>query len=119
MKPDEIIREQEIVCKKYKSLFVLPDKNLMVGISKDLFSGEVPINGLRHLPEGQGSGWFFWTGGEIPQDDPKYFKPLHIFHLEEKLPQVLKYLALEPGFRIQIDYQGYEDVWEDKSLLDI
>ena len=31
--------------------------------------------------------------------------------------EVLKYLALEPGFRIQIDYKGYEDVWKDESLL--
>lgn len=119
MENSKLLSEQIEICKKYKSLFALPNNNLMVGVSKDLFSGKVPINGLRHQPEGQGSGWFFWVGGEIPQDDPEYFQPLHVLHLEEKLPQVLKYLALEPGFRIQIDYKGHEDVWEDKNLLNI
>ena len=117
MNNNKIFSEQVEICKKYNSSVVLCDENLMVGISKELFSGQVPINGLRHKIEGQGSGWFFWTGGEIPQDDPEYFQPLHIKHLQEKLPEVLKYLALEPGFRIQIDYKGYEDVWKDESLL--
>jgi hypothetical protein len=88
----------------------------MVGVSKDFFEKKAPINALRHRPEGQGNGWFLWTGGEI-LNDPSFFEPLHIEHLEEKFPEILKYLALKPGFRVQFDLKGYEDVWFDEKLL--
>jgi hypothetical protein len=67
----------------------------MVGVSKDLLSKIPPVNGLRHKPQGLGSGWFFWTGGEIPTD-PDYFQPMHVEHLYLRFPELIKYLALEP-----------------------
>jgi hypothetical protein len=38
--------------------------------------------------------------------------------LEEWAPLILKYLGLPPGSRFLIT-DDYEDVWEDKSLLNI
>jgi hypothetical protein len=46
-----------------------------------------------------------------------FFKPLHVSHIPEWAPLVLKYLGLPPGYRFLIDEKGYEDVWEDKSLI--
>jgi hypothetical protein len=40
-----------------------------------------------------------------------FFKPMHAEHLEDFLPEVIPYLALEKGFRFIIDDTGYEDVW--------
>lgn len=57
--------------------------------------------------------------GEIPQTDNDFFKPLHIRHLIEDRPVVLKYLGLPPGWRFQIDDKGYEDIWFDESILKI
>jgi len=74
----------------------------MVGVAKDLFDKKPPIDGLRHAPEGQSNGWYFWTGGEIP-DDPTFFEPIYVEHLYSKFPELIKCLALEPGFRIQFD----------------
>jgi hypothetical protein len=59
---------QQAVCAEHGSQFVPPADGTMIGVSKDLFDKKPPINGLRHSPEGHENGWFFWTGGEIPND---------------------------------------------------
>lgn len=112
---DRIIEEQKEICKKYGVKWVPSPIGWKIGVSKNISSGAMPINGLRHLPETGTLGWYMWAGDY--SDDPKFFEPMHIEHLQEKLPLVLKYLGLSPGWRFQIDDKGYEDVWEDKSLL--
>ena len=64
---------------------------------------------------GDTSGWYIWAGEEFSKD-PNFFMPLHIGHLKEWCPEIVKYLGLGPGWRFLIA-PGYEDVWEDKSLL--
>ena len=76
----------------------------------------MPLNGLRHPSENGTLGWYIWAGGEI-NTDPNLWDTIHVEHLEQKCPLVLKYLGLPPGWRFQIDNKGYEDVWEDKKLL--
>jgi hypothetical protein len=96
---------------------VLPwdvDPNGVVGVGPLDLS---PLNGLRHPPSGQTSGWYIWAGGEIPQDDEAdFFHPVHTVHLAELAPQAIAYLALPPGWRFQVA-PGHEDVWRDESLL--
>lgn len=75
----------------------------------------MPINGLRHFPEGNTTGWYIWTGEYSAA--PDFFKPMHLFHLQEYYPELLKYLGLPPGNRFLIDDKGYEDVWFDEGLL--
>lgn len=92
--------------------------NFKIGISENVDHGAFPINGLRHpLQEGV-TGWYIWAGGEIPQNDPNFFKPLHAIHLEERCPQIIKYLGLPPGWRFLFAPE-FEEVWEDRSLLEI
>lgn len=91
-------------------------KGKHTGIADNVFTNTNPINGLRHNPENGTCGWYIWAGGEIPDQDD-FFKPMHSKHLKDKLSIVIKYLSLEPGFRFQIDTNGYEDIWFDKSLL--
>jgi hypothetical protein len=76
-----------------------------------------PINGLRHPPEGDPTGWYLWRGEELSQASD-FFSPLHAGHLETGLPEVIPYLALPPGWRFLIA-PGEEDVWYDESLLDV
>jgi hypothetical protein len=75
-----------------------------------------PINGLRHRPEPGTSGWFIWAGGEIDQSDDSFFAPVHVAHLERRFPDLVRYLALPPGWRFQVA-PGHEDVWYDAGLL--
>lgn len=90
------------------------DMSLEVGIALATI-GQAPIHGLRHLPVGDTSGWYLWAG-EAMESDPEFFSPLHISHLLDRLPEVLPYLSLPPGYRFLIA-PDYEDVWYDASLL--
>lgn len=78
--------------------------------------GLQPINGLRHLPEGDTTGWYIWAGEKMESDDD-FFKPLHVEHLLDWCPDIKKYLGLPPGWRFLVA-GDYEDVWYDESLLD-
>lgn len=110
-------KEQRIICERYDAPFVDAPSFLKVGIALNVKEGRQPINGLRHPLEGDTSGWYIWAGEEF-STDPDFFVPLHIEHLSEWCPDVLKYLGLPPGWRFLIA-PGYEDIWEDKSLLQV
>jgi hypothetical protein len=113
-----ILKEAQLAtCNRFGANFDLPSLNQLVGISKDLFSGAIPVNGLRHPPKADTCGWYLWTGKELSRD-ADFFKPLHFVHLSDRLPRVLPYLALPPGWRFLLA-DDYEDVWFDESLLHI
>lgn len=77
--------------------------------------GIQPLNGLRHPPEGGTCGWYLWWGDTLTKD-VEFFQALHVEHLPDHCPDVMPYLSLPPGWRIQLA-PGYEDVWFDESLL--
>jgi len=89
--------------------------DLKLGMARNVREGVLPINGLRHLPEGDTTGWYLWAGEEL-STDPDFFVPLHVAHVAEWCPTVLRYLALPPGWRFLVA-GDYDDVWEDPSLL--
>jgi hypothetical protein len=103
------------MCQRYgvKPFPALP--NMKLGISRTVLRGILPINGLRHPPEGSTTGWYIWAGTEL-SNDPNFFEPLHVSHLDEWCSEVIPYLALPPGWRFLIA-ADYEDVWDDPSLL--
>lgn len=107
--------EQLAVCSKYGSDYVPAPSFAKVGISDDIMLGRLPINGLRHIPVGDTSGWYLWAGDE-PKQNHEYFKPLHIEHLEERYPDLIKFMGLAPGWRFQVA-PNHEDVWYDQSIL--
>lgn len=108
---------QKQVCRKFGAQFLSAPDASKVGISLNVRDGVVPINGLRHPPEGDTSGWYIWAGEEL-SNGTEFFKPLHIEHLDNWCPQIKKYLGLAPGWRFLIT-NAYEDVWFDESLLRI
>lgn len=117
MDKEQLVHEQSVICIKYNMPFVPSTFELNVGIAKNVKAGIMPINGLRHPMEGDTTGWYIWAGEEF-SNDPSFFEPLHVKHLEEWCPLVLKYLGLPPSSRFLVT-NDYEDVWEDKSLLKI
>jgi len=111
--------EQKAICDRLKVYWTPVDLNSLIAFNISLLSATNPINGLRHPKQERIDGWYLWSGEEINQNDDNFFKPLHVGHLLEKRPIVLKYLGLPAGWRFQIDDGGYEDIWFDNSLLDI
>jgi hypothetical protein len=107
--------EQRLICARYGAQPMEAERDLKVALA--LASVGELINGLRHPPEGDTTGWYLWRGEQLSQADD-FFSPLHVWHLEARLPQVLPYLALPPGWRFLIA-PGHEDVWYDESLLDL
>jgi len=112
---EDIEQAQSQLCRRFGVSPVFPASHLKLGISADALSGTLPLNGLRHPPESGTCGWFLWAGKEL-SSAPDFFKPLHVAHLPERCPRVLPYLALPPGWRFVLA-DGYEDVWQDDSLL--
>lgn len=108
---------QKELCRKYEAEFLSSPTDLKVGIAANVREGVVPVNGLRHPPEGGTTGWYIYAGEEL-SDDPDFFKPLHVEHLDDWCPQIKKYLGLAPGWRFLIA-GDYEDVWFDESLLEV
>jgi hypothetical protein len=106
--------EQRAVCDRYGAPPMDAPSDLKVGLA-DASVGE-SINGLRHPPEGDTTGWYIWRGELSEADD--FFSPLHARHLNTRLPEVVPYLALPPGWRFLIA-PGQKDVWYDESLLDV
>ena len=105
------------VCRRYGTDYCPSPESLKVGISMNVRDGVVPINGLRHPPDGDTTGWYSWAGEKM-SDSSDFFKPLHVEHLDTWCPQIKKYLGLGPGWRFLIA-DDYEDVWFDESLLRI
>src|SRR4051812_41553090 len=111
----QIRADQLSICKKYGAECVPIDPLQKVGIADDVRSGAFPINGLRHLPSGDTSGWYLWAGDDFSSEGD-YFKPVHLFHLQEEYPELVKFIGLSPGWRFLVA-ANHEDAWFDPSLL--
>lgn len=106
---------QKEICKKNNAIFFPSHNDSKVGIALNVRSGMIPINGFRHPPEADTTGWYIYAGEDFSSESD-FFKPLHVDHLDEWCPQIKKYLGLPPGWRFLIA-GDYEDVWFDESLL--
>lgn len=117
MDVEETTLAQQEVCKRAGVAFVPSAPQSKIGISRNVRHGVLPINGLRHPPAGDTTGWYIWAGEDL-SDDPDFFVPLHVEHLADWCPNVLRFLGLPPGWRFLIANE-HEDVWEDPSLLNV
>lgn len=109
--------DQKALCKKYNLTWTPSDEEKMVAFSKSFNPNLMPINGLRHPISATTTGWYIWSGGEFPITEE--FEVRHTAHIADLYPLINKYLGLPCGWRFQIDNKGYEDVWEDKALLNV
>lgn len=108
---------QNTVCRKFGASFLQCDELLKLGIGRDFDPRRFPINGLRHPPEGDTTGWYIWSGEDL-SEEPDFFVSWHAKHLYDRYPEIAKYLGLAPGWRFLIA-PGHEDVWFDANLLNI
>ncbi len=78
--------------------------------------GQSPINGLRHKASNGACGWYIWCGEYSIADD--FFKPVHLIHLEDYIPEILPYLSLPTGYRF-LKANEYEDIWFDPEITSV
>lgn len=104
-------------CQQFGAEFLESSLSDKLGMAENVRSGLLPINGLRHVPEGNTCGWYIWAGKEL-SSAPDFFTPLHVEHVQEWCPQVEPFLGLAPGWRFLIA-DHVEDVWFDPSLLEV
>src|SRR5688500_12834974 len=108
MDPFEGEQEQFCLSNEYECLLTRRDQ--IVGVATGT-RGAMPINGLRHDPVGETSGWYIWCGIEL-SEDPEFFTPIHAEHLEDQCPEITKFLGLPPGHRFLTE-GDYTDIWFD------
>ena len=112
-----ILLAQRRTCRRFGVAARRPLPGTMIGVALGRATDLEPLNAIRHSPVGQSNGWYVWRGGPIPQDDDGFFSPMHVEHAKDRLPELLPYLALPPGFGV-ILASRYEDVWQDESFLE-
>jgi len=111
-----ILESQSEICRQFGAVPDTPDTDEKLGIALDTLE-LVPLNGLRHPREDGTCGWYIWGGTDFPRDNDA-FSPMHVSHLPEYCPSVIRFLALPPGWRFLTD-GNHVDVWQDQKLLDI
>lgn len=107
---------QRALCARWKAPYLPTSRAQILGIARNVQDNIQPIHGLRHPARGETCGWYIWAGEWSSK--PDFFQPLHVSHLDEWCPEIVRFLGLAPGWRFLIDDQGYVDVWEDRALLD-
>lgn len=112
-----ILARQLEVCRAHGAECSPTVPEAMLGVALGTLDGRLPLNGLRHPPDGKTSGWYIWAGEELPHADDA-FAPLHAEHLLRHAPEALPFLGLAPGWRFLVA-GDYVDVWYDGSLLDV
>jgi hypothetical protein len=110
------VENQRALCEKYAAPFVPAPPYLKAGVAANVRDGVLPVNGLRVRPDIGTTGWFIWAGEEISAADD-FFLPLHIAHLADWCPDVVRFLGLPPGWRFMVAGER-QDVWEAPALLD-
>jgi hypothetical protein len=114
-KMPSVSNEQRRICRKFAASCLLSGDHLKIGISRAFDPAQFPLNGLRHPPQGDTSGWYVWSGEELSAD-PGFFVPLHAHYMIDRCPEIVRYFGLGPGWRFLLA-PGQEDVWFDPSLL--
>ena len=76
----------------------------------------VPIHGVRIPPTEAVCGWYIFAGDEW-SDDPNFYQPMCVEHLEQYCKFAMPFVCLPPGWRFLTDGRGYIDAWFDEAIL--
>jgi len=79
---------EHTVCQRAGAVPLAPRPRSKLGLALST-TGMVPINGVRHMPTEETSGWYLWCGDEL-SGDPDVFAPVHVEHLAEYMPDVIE-----------------------------
>jgi hypothetical protein len=117
MKQSEWDLKQRDICKRFGVEPCPAPPGLKVGIARNVKEQILPLQAIRHPPQGDTTGWYIFAGEEMSRD-PDFFVPLHVEHLDQWCPLVIPYLQLPPGWGVVLA-PDYEDVYFNESLLHV
>ncbi|MEO1702098.1 MAG: hypothetical protein AAFR71_08580 [Pseudomonadota bacterium] len=108
---------QKAVCLQFGSKFEpsFEDEKLGLALLVPVTENHYYLNGVRHQKDQGTCGWFIWNGN-IFEERAEFFQPIHVTHLWKRLPMVLPYLGLAPGWRFLIA-NDHVDVWYDENIV--
>lgn len=107
-----VLADQQLECKAHQVAPLFPNFGQYLMISDGVYEG-LPVNGVRYMSPSHMTGW--WLTTDEYNDDVKSLKNVHFFHVAFTRPDILKYLALPPGFRFYIS-QGESGAWFDEQV---
>ena len=108
---------QKKLCKKFGAECDPAAVGSKLGISLNVRESILPTNGVRHPPTEDTNGWYIWAGETLSSADD-FFQPLHIEHISNWCPSIVKFLALPASWRFLVAGE-YEDAWFDQALLQL
>jgi len=114
LKLQDLIDEQKLLCEEFDSTYIEVKADDLIAVALDSIKQE-PLVGIRKRPTaGETVTWYIY-GGELQSNDED-FEIMSVKELQEILPEVLPYLALDHGYRFMIDQDDYEDVWKEDAF---
>lgn len=111
---DSLKKAQAEICLAVGSAYVEAALDSSVVVAAETVR-TFPLNGTRQPPGEGESGWRVWGGDGSPPQAAE-FELMTVSDLQRVCPQILKYLALAPGWRV-VWAPGEEDVRFDHQLL--
>lgn len=106
----ELIAEQKLLCEEVGSAYVEVQGDDVIAVAVYTLNKD-PIVGIRKAAEGDENVSWYIYGGELEGADN--FETMTVRKLQDVVPEVLPYLALDVGYRFMIDADDYEDVWKE------
>lgn len=110
----DISKIQKDCCNNYNAEYRPVKKEQLVVISKGVYEGTAPIEGVRYTAPKHMSGW--WLTTDEYNGDVNSLITVHYEHVAEKCPEVAIYMALPSGYRFTLGSES-EHVWFDKEVL--
>ncbi|ALH96032.1 hypothetical protein [Acinetobacter equi] len=107
----ELIAEQKLLCEEVGSAYIEVKGDDVVAVAVHTLNQD-PIVGIRKPVETEENVSWYIYGGEL-QEGEDFFETMTVKKLQDIIPEVLPYLALDIGYRFMIDGDDYEDVWKE------
>jgi hypothetical protein len=105
--------EQKKCCEHFNTEFSPVEDTQLVAISKGIYEGVVPVEGVRYPSPKHMTGWWLTTDEYDGNIDS--IKTVHFSHIVEKRPELAIYMGLPNGHRFLLGGEE-ENVWFDEEV---
>jgi len=104
---------QQECCEHYGAQYQPVEQAQLVTISKGIYEGVTPVEGVRYPSPEHMSGWWLTTDEYNGNIDS--LVTVHFQHIIEKRPELALYMALPFGYRFNLGGET-EHVWFDQEV---